>query len=71
MNRNYFDAQGRALNDTDVLRDLLGRNRERAMRMLGMETRERPTPADLGFVEVETPEGLRVIPQAAPRPDDE
>lgn len=71
MPQAYFDERGRRLNDHDVLRDLLGRNRERAMRMLGLETRERPAPVGLDFVEVQTPEGLRIVPRPAERADDE
>lgn len=42
MQSRYFDARGRGVRDEDVLRDLLGRNRERAMQLLGVEKQAPP-----------------------------
>ena len=43
MNRRVFvDDRGRERTEESIVRDYLGRNRERAMEMLGMEDRAGP-----------------------------
>ena len=43
--QKFYDGRGRELRDDEVLKDLLGRNRERAMQIMGLEERGPATPS--------------------------
>lgn len=65
MKATYFDQRGRAVPTERILRDLLGRNRELAMQILGMHHTapkpELPTSRlDIAIEEVDGRESVRV-----------
>lgn len=62
MTKRYFDQTGRPLREEALLRDLLGRNRELAMEILGVARRAPDGPRwPLRPVECTDDEGRPVI----------